>query len=254
MPQVFNIAPRVLVYPRGTAAPAVEEGWVALPQLPTAKPGTASAPSLGAALPSRSLASPTTGGAAASGLTPPRHVVFGDGSHPTTRLCAAAVDLLCRQRPGMAVLDVGTGTGILARIARARGATFVAATDIDPAAVACAKAHAEMDFLDWHGAATGTRQFNIHFGADAPDHWGARFDLIVANILEAPLRSLAPALCRALLPGGVLLISGFTRPQVPALRLVYETAGLQSAGDFSLDEWVLLKFVAPTRANHNFNK
>ena len=49
-----------------------------------------------------------------------------------------------------------------------------------------------------------------------------------------------------LLPGGVLVISGFTRPQVPALRLVYETAGLQSAGDFSLDEWVLLKFVAPT--------
>jgi len=219
--------------------------------------------------------------------------VFGDGSHPTTRLCAAAVDLLCRQRPGMAVLDVGTGTGILARIARARGATFVAATDIDPAAVACARAHAELDTLDWRGApdpddptspdgatdlggaaaidvsaapnvqgaathmretaarvrgtATGgARQFNIHFGAEAPDHWGARFDLIVANILEAPLRSLAPALCRALAPGGVLVISGFMRPQVPALRLVYETAGLQSAGDFGLDEWVLLKFVAPT--------
>jgi len=144
------------------------------------------------------------------------------------------------------VLDVGTGTGILARIARARGATFVAATDSDPAAVACAKAHAELDFLAWRGASTGASQFNIHFGAEAPDHWGARFDLIVANILEAPLRSLAPALCRALVPGGVLIISGFTRPQVPALRLVYETAGLQSAGDFGLDEWVLLKFVAPT--------
>jgi ribosomal protein L11 methylase PrmA len=228
MPQVFNIAPRVLVYPHGTVPPAVEEGWLALPQLPllsTAKPATALEPSLGS--------------------TPLTHVVFGDGSHPTTRLCAAAVDLLCRQRPGMAVLDVGTGTGILARIARARGATFVAATDIDPAAVACARAHAELDTLDWRGAATGARQFNILFGAEAPDHWGARFDLVVANILEAPLRSLAQALRRALRPGGVLVISGFTRPQVPALRLVYETAGLQSAGDFSLDEWVLLKFVVP---------
>lgn len=243
MPQVFNIAPRVFVYPHGTAPPATEEGWLALPQLPT---GTA--PS------SCNLASPATGAAAALGPTPLRHVVFGDGSHPTTRLCAAAVDLLCRQRPGMAVLDVGTGTGILARIARARGATFVAATDIDPVAVVCARAHADLDVLDRRGAATGSRQFNIHFGAEAPDHWGARFDLVVANILEGPLRSLAPALCRALLPGGVLVISGFTRPQTPALRLVYETAGLESAGNFSLDEWVLLKFVAPSHSDHNFSK
>jgi ribosomal protein L11 methyltransferase len=163
----------------------------------------------------------------------------------------------------MAVLDVGTGTGILARIARARGASFVVGTDIDPTAVACAKAHAELDeFGSPVGTATdpvgvggstgpgvcateidgGTRRANIYFGGEAPDHWGARFDLVVANILEAPLHTLAPALCRALLPGGVLLISGFTRPQAPALRLAYETTGLQSAGDFTLDEWVLLKF------------
>ena len=153
--------------------------------------------------------------------------VFGDGSHPTTRLCAKAVDFLCRQRLGMAVLDVGTGTGILARIARDRGASFVVGTDIDPAAIAFAQAHSQSD---------------IHFGDEAPDHWGARFDLVVANILEAPLHSLAPALCRALVPGGVLLISGFMWPQVPALRLAYETVGLNSDGSFSLDDWVILKF------------
>src|SRR4051812_29376855 len=128
MPQVFNIAPRVLVYSHGTVPPAVEEGWLTLPQLPTAttptsagaatsvrsmvapvhdgapgaqegtplRPSPASdmavgslrgAPvSLGAAPPSRSLASPATGVAAALGPTPLTHVVFGDGSHPTTRL------------------------------------------------------------------------------------------------------------------------------------------------------------------------
>ena len=197
MRPAVNIAPRVMMYPHGTRPPPAEEGWLALAQLSA-------------------------------------HTVFGDGSHPTTRLCAGAVDLLCRQRPGLAVLDVGTGTGILARIARGRGATFVVGTDIDPTAIACAKAHAELDAAD----------ANIYFGPEAPDHWDARFDLVVANILEAPLHDLSPALCRALKPGGVLLISGFTRPQAPALRLTYETAGLQSAGDFTLDDWVLLRFTA----------
>jgi ribosomal protein L11 methyltransferase len=83
---------------------------------------------------------------------------------------------------------------------------------------------------------------------------GARFDLVVANILEAPLHTLAPALCRALLPGGVLLISGFTRPQAPALRLAYETAGLQSAGDFTLDDWALLKFAALETPGQSFRR
>jgi ribosomal protein L11 methyltransferase len=156
----------------------------------------------------------------------------------------------------LAVLDVGTGTGILARIARGRGATFVVGTDIDPAAVACAKAHAELDeFGSPGGTATDPAEIgsgapfdNIHFGGEAPDHWGARFDLVLANILEVPLHDLSPALCRALKPGGVLLISGFTRPQAPALRLTYETAGLQSAGDFTLDDWVLLKFARAVRS------
>jgi ribosomal protein L11 methyltransferase len=130
------------------------------------------------------------------------------------------------------VLDVGTGTGILARIARARGARFIVGTDIDPAALSCAEGHAD---LDGH-------EVGIQFGTESPDHWGARFELVVANILEEPLESLAPALHRALVPGGILLISGFMRPQIPGLRRVYEATGLKSRGHFSLDEWGLLKF------------
>jgi len=135
-------------------------------------------------------------------------------------------------------LDVGTGTGLLARIARARGAGFVAGTDIDPVALASANAHAA---LDAHGV-------EIHFGPEAPDHWGARFDLIVANILEAPLRSLAPALGRASRPGGTLLLSGFTRLQIPVLRTVYEHAGLTCVGHSELEEWTVLTFVRPAAA------
>jgi ribosomal protein L11 methyltransferase len=214
MSAVHNIAPRVLVYPSGSPAPATEEGWVALPLLPSA-PGSPA--------------------------------VFGDGSHPTTRLCAAALDLLCRQHRARsptlseqrlplypAVLDVGTGTGILARIARARDAGFIVGTDIDPAALSCARAHAQ---LDHHSRV-------IEFSSEPPDHWGARFDLVVANILQGPLESLAPALCRALAPEGILLISGFTRPQVPSLRVVYEKAGVTFRGQSILEEWTLLTFAS----------
>ena len=293
---MFAVAPRVVVYPFGGVPPKVGEGWVALPVMPEWAPRLV-----------------------------PHGRVFGDGSHPTTRLCAAAVDLLCRQQPGMWVLDVGTGTGILARIARARGAPFVAGTDIDPVAIDCARAHAEWDavcdlrtsggasdtpgiasknagaaepaavgYLGAAGAAgvaclgaadaagvacigaggaigvaglaaagatadptgVGTPARGIYFGRESPDHWGPCFHLVVANILEAPLHNLAPALRGALRPAGVLFISGFTRPQAPALRLRYETAGLQSIGEFCLDEWALLKFSAPEarRSHHNFSK
>jgi ribosomal protein L11 methyltransferase len=196
-----TVAPRVTVYPFGSAPPSVAPGWIALAQL---------------------------------AHTPGLPVVFGDGSHATTRLCAAAVDLLCRQRQPEAVLDVGTGTGVLARIARARGARLIVATDIDPVALSRARAHADLD----------AHPVEIQFSSEAPDHWGARFDLVVANILEAPLQTLAPALRRALLPGGLLLMSGFTRWQIPALRVLYERAGLRFEGNSSLDEWTVLTFAA----------
>jgi ribosomal protein L11 methyltransferase len=194
-----RVAPRVMVYPLGGAVPAVAADCITLAQLPR--------------------------GAG-------RAAVFGDGSHATTRLCAAAVDLLCRQRKPEAVLDVGTGTGVLARIARARGARFVVATDIDPVALVCAKEHAELDH----------ELVPIQFSSAAPDHWGARFELVIANILEAPLRALAPALRRALRPDGVLLLSGVTRPQIPALRVLYEHEGLTFERQAGLDDWALLAF------------
>lgn len=129
---------------------------------------------------------------------------------------------------------MGTGTGVLARIARARGARFVVATDIDPEALAAARANAALD----PGAA------EISVSSHTPDHWGPCFDLVVANILEGPLRELAPSLARALAPGGALLVSGFTRPQVPGLRVAFERHGLSFATEAALEGWSLLLFRA----------
>jgi ribosomal protein L11 methyltransferase len=158
--------------------------------------------------------------------------VFGDGSHPTTGLCAGAVDVLCRQLRPASMLDAGTGTGILARIARARGVTTVVGTDIDAASLELACRNAALD----------TAVAPIQFDDQLPDHAGRQFELVVANILEAPLRQLAPALGRATMAGGTLLISGFTRLQAPALAVHYETCGFTLTQQARLDEWVLLRF------------
>lgn len=200
---MIALAPRIRLYPAGSPRPALDPGWLALAQ--HVQEGAAG-------------------------------IVFGDGSHPTTRLCAAVVDQLCRQRQPQAVLDVGTGTGVLARIARARSATFVVGTDIDAGALASAAANSA---LDAHAIAVSSK---------APDFWGARFDLIVANILEEPLRELAPALKRALAEHGVLVISGFTRVQVPAICVRYESEGMRVAGQAQLGEWALLVFERSPRA------
>lgn len=194
-----SLAPRIKLFSLGSPAPLVAADWLALPTL-AERAGDA--------------------------------FVFGDGSHPTTRLCAGAVDLLCRQRRPEAVLDVGTGTGVLARIARARGATFVVGTDIDPDALASADAHSRLD----------DHLVHIELSTAFPDHWGPRFDVVVANILAEPLRDLATALQRALRPGGILLLSGFTRPQTPSLRVLYESLGLTFVTESHLEDWALLRF------------
>jgi ribosomal protein L11 methyltransferase len=191
------IAPRVSLFAAGSPPPH-EVGWVHLPELPAERGGRS---------------------------------VFGDGSHPTTRLCAGAVDSLCHQQKFKAVLDVGTGTGVLARIARARGAEFIVGTDVDPVALRWAYEQCALD----------DSAIEVVLSAQQPGFWGARFDLVVANILEGPLTMLAAQIASALVSGGILLLSGFTPIQVPALRGVYERQGLRFVQEARLGEWSLLR-------------
>jgi ribosomal protein L11 methyltransferase len=122
-------------------------------------------------------------------------LAFGTGVHETTRLCLEALEDLVK--PGIDVLDVGTGSGILATAARLLGAFRVIACDIDPEAVRIAG----------HG-----------FVGSADAVRSAAVDLVVANISPEAIIALAPEFARVLRVGGTLVASGFNVGEVEAVR------------------------------------
>jgi ribosomal protein L11 methyltransferase len=134
-------------------------------------------------------------------------MAFGTGIHETTRLCMEAAETYVR--PGMAVLDVGTGSGILAQVAGLLGGSPVWACDIDPVAVEIARAKAGR---------------NVFIGSvDAVSSGSA--DVIAANISPEAIVGLAPDLLRCLAPGGTALLSGFERHEIPAVQAELERRG-----------------------------
>jgi ribosomal protein L11 methyltransferase len=156
-------------------------------------------------------------------------MAFGTGNHPTTSLCLAALSDLLALRPGASVLDVGTGSGILAIAARGLGARRVAANDDDPKAVEVARENARRN-----GAA-------VEVVAPLSAVEGT-FDVVVANILANTLVELAPAIAAKLAPGGVVLLSGILAPQEDEVRRAYRARGLEPlpSGDRRDGEWSLL--------------
>jgi ribosomal protein L11 methyltransferase len=133
--------------------------------------------------------------------------------------------------PGMAgatVLDVGTGSGLLAIAARKLGAARVAANDVDPKAVEVARENA---------AANGVELEIVE--APLPGIPGT-FDVVVANILANTLVELAPELAAKLAPGGVLLLSGLLHPQEDEVRRAYVALGLAPLPGRREGEWSLV--------------
>jgi ribosomal protein L11 methyltransferase len=159
-------------------------------------------------------------------------MAFGTGTHPTTSLCLAALSDLLAARPGASVLDVGTGSGLLAISAKKLGGGRVAGNDNDPVAVRVARENAALN-----GVALELDERPV---AAQP----GPFDLVLANILANTLVELAPAIAAQLAPGGVVLLSGILTPQEEEVRAAYLQAGLAPlpGGDRRQGEWSLLAF------------
>ena len=160
-------------------------------------------------------------------------MAFGTGTHATTALCLSAIEAFLSRRPGASVLDVGTGSGLLAIAARKLGAGRVAANDDDPVAVAVAAENAERN-----GAV-------LELTGDPPSAIPGSFDLVVANILANVLVELAPDLARRAAPGGEVVLAGVLVPQETEVAGAFLAQGLVALPGERRGEWSLLRFLRP---------
>ena len=151
-------------------------------------------------------------------------MAFGTGIHETTQLCMEAVETYVRR--GMAVLDVGTGSGILSEAAGLLGASPVWACDIDPVAV---------------GIARGKAGPNVFIGSVEAVRSGSA-DVVLANISPEAIALLAPDLLRCLGPGGTALLSGFERHETAAVQAELERRGGSIRETRYKGDWALLAF------------
>jgi ribosomal protein L11 methyltransferase len=154
-------------------------------------------------------------------------MAFGTGTHPTTRMCLRWIARSAQGRGSRwtRVLDYGCGSGVLAIAAGLFGAGVVEAVDIDPAAVETTRANAEGN--------------GVSVRAGLPGSVRGRYSLIVANILSAPLKLLAPLLAGHLGDGADLVLSGILERQAVELRDTYAPwLALQVAE--AEDGWILM--------------
>jgi ribosomal protein L11 methyltransferase len=165
-------------------------------------------------------------------LTIEPKMAFGTGDHPTTALCLAAVEAFCGAHPGGSVLDVGTGTGVLALMARKLGAGRVVGVDNDPMSVTLARENASLNGID-----------GVELSGATLDAVDGRFDLVVANILANTLVELAPALVRHTRER--LVLAGVLIHQEDEVREAFEHSGAVSDGGGRSADWVRLDFRMP---------
>jgi ribosomal protein L11 methyltransferase len=180
-------------------------------------------------------------------------LAFGTGHHATTRGCLLALDRLLKEAgrrpvrrgaarrtagfPGGAVVDVGTGTGVLAIAAAKALRQPVLASDIDPVAVRVARDNVGINQV------RGLVQVMTAAGLQAPRLRAAPAGLAFANILLMPLKRLAGPLARVTAPGAHVVLSGLLTTQANAAAAIYRAHRLHLVRRLSIDGWATLILV-----------
>jgi ribosomal protein L11 methyltransferase len=159
-------------------------------------------------------------------------LAFGTGHHGTTRGCLLLLDEVLKAYRPRRVLDVGTGTGVLAIAAAKALRIAVLASDIDPLSVRVAADNARLN-------GTGDLVETIRAtGFSAPEfaHRGP-FDLVLANILANPLRQMATPMARHLAPSALVILSGLLPPQAQGVIAAYRARGLVLVRQIQVESW-----------------
>jgi ribosomal protein L11 methyltransferase len=170
-------------------------------------------------------------------------LAFGTGHHGTTRGCLLALDRVCKSRSGgtaRRILDLGTGSGVLAIAAARALRRLVLATDVDGSAVHAARANA-----GFNHAGSFVEVIKADGVTAREIRERAPYDLVLANILLRPLQRLAAPLMRLTAPGARVILSGLLASQANAAIAAYHGLALERRID--LDGWTTLVLVRRQR-------
>jgi ribosomal protein L11 methyltransferase len=159
-------------------------------------------------------------------------LAFGTGHHGTTRGCLLLLDHVLKAHRPRRVLDLGTGTGVLAIAAAKALHNEVLATDIDPPSVRVASENGMLNHVGKFVRAVRATGFSApDFAAHGP------FDLVLANILANPLRQLAGPMARHLAPRALVILSGLLTPQATSVIAAYRARGLVPLRHLKIEGW-----------------
>ncbi len=165
---------------------------------------------------------------------------FGTGLHPTTRLCLLYLEKLLQ--PGMSVLDLGTGSGILSIAAVKLGASSALALDTDPQAVRAARENTRINGVDKYiRVRRGTLSLR------ARRLYRSSFDMALSNITARAISDLSEGFARVLKPGGILIVSGIHPQGLDEVLISLSLAGFKLNDVDRKEEWYV---VTATKSNN----
>lgn len=176
-------------------------------------------------------------------------LAFGTGTHATTSGCLLALDRLKREGKRFEnVLDLGTGTGLLAFAAlHLWPRAYATASDIDARAVAVTAENAELNGIGL-GGGQGALALAAAAGVEHPLLIGrAPYDLVIANILAGPLVELAPSIGAVLAEGGTLILAGLLAGQAETVAQAYRRQGLRLVHRADRGDWPTLTLAKRVR-------